>query len=213
MESDPDCHTERALCSQEQLPQGSGLEGTGIPQMSWVISQNPPLSLLSPRDLSQLHLGTLFSTALCCNRLGMKNAGVRGPFLILLSPVRWCTATFGASPGLREIFDNLSRTLLPPFCCSSLIHQDNVHPWDVAHHCKYWIPRNLPRKKCPTLCNSSVVELDNIHMRISHQREEEPIKARNIDWFTNNFCLVTTSALAARIFRFTTSAAILATLA
>lgn len=39
-------------------------------------------------------------------------------------------------------------------------------------------------------------------MRISHQREEEPIKARNVDWLTNNLCLVIKD-LAARIFRLT----------
>lgn len=41
-----------------------------------------------------------------------------------------------------------------------------------------------------------------MHMKISHQREEEPIKARNVDWLTNNLCLVIKD-LAARIFRFT----------
>lgn len=145
----------------------------------------------------------------------MKDAGVREPFLIPLSWARWSTAIFGAGLGLRETFDNISRTLLPPFCCSSLRHQDDVHPWDQLH-----ITANIEVLgifqviwwKGPTLYSSFVVQLDNMHMRISHQREEELIKARNVDWLTNNLHLVIKD-LAEMIFKFTTSTPMLATLA
>lgn len=105
---------------------------------------------------------------------------------------------------LRDIFDNLSRTLLPPFC-SSIIPKDDVHPWDQLHITANTEVLGIFQVICwksLTLCNPSVVQLDNMNIRTSHQREEELIKARNVAWLTNNLCLVVKD-LAARIFRFT----------
>lgn len=77
MKNDPDCHTERVVCSKKQFSLDSGLEGTQLPRAA---SQGPPLPLPSPRDPTQLHLGAPSSPPLCCNGLGLSNARIRNPF-------------------------------------------------------------------------------------------------------------------------------------